>query len=253
MEGLAFTSDGTLYGASDENKTLVIINRNSAFSSPVGGILFNMGVPLEPLDLGMAATCDGELLVTSAIQQSLFRASLNNGRLEQIGNPGSLGAPITDIAIWGEHAYGLGQGQTRDANDNLVTSSPNLYRIDLETATATLIGPLGAAAGPYANAGLAFDETGQLWAITDRLENGNSGIRSEILRIDLATGAATKSADADRVGFESLAIAVPGGCGSRGEVPGDAVAIPSHSPGSLAWLLTLLLATGFWTLHSRQR
>lgn len=252
MEGLAFAPDGTLYGADDESKTLVTINTSSGFSTPVGGVLNNMGVPLQNKDFGMTFTCDGQLWVSSDIDQSLFTASLTTGRLSLVGTEGSLGQPITGLAAWGNQLYGLGEG-VRGEDGMFSVHAPNLYRINRDTGTAELIGSLGNAVLPYANAGLAFDETGQLWAITDRRANGLPAIPSEILSIDLATGTATKTADADRVGFESLAIAAPGGCGSRGDVPIDAVQIPVNRSWALGWLMIVLLASGFWTLHPRQR
>jgi len=253
MEGLALAPDGTLYGADDDSKTLVTVNTNSGFSLPVGNVRNNMGLPLaQPMDFGMTFTCDGELLVSSDTEQSLFRASLETGRLERIGAPGSLGAPITDIASRGQALYGIGQGLA--GQDGAFTrDAPNLYRIDRTSASATLIGSLGEAVLPYANAGLAFDSTGRLWAITDRRADGMPAINSEILEIDLETGAARKSADADRVGFESLAITTPGGClTGGGEVP-EPVEIPANSPLGLLMLALLMAIASGWTLIVRQR
>ncbi|HMB39933.1 MAG TPA: hypothetical protein VKO85_12720 [Wenzhouxiangellaceae bacterium] len=253
MEGLALAPDGTLYGADDQDKTLVTINVNSGFSSPVGDLRFNMGLPLaQPMDFGMTFTCAGELLVSSDTERSLFSASLETGRLQRIGQVGSLGAPITDLASWGGELYGIGQGLAGE--DGMFTSdAPNLYRIDRGTATAEFIGSLGLAVLPYANAGLAFDTEGNLWAITDRRANGVPDIRSEILRIDLETGLAQKAADAALVGFESLAIAPPGGCDTPdGTLAGPAM-IPASNPHGLAMMALLMLVTSWWTLHLRQR
>lgn len=253
MEGLALAPDGTLYGADDSTKTLVTVNVNSGFSQPVGNLRSNMGIPLaEPMDFGMTFTCSGELLVSSDTERSLFRASLETGRLDRIGQPGSLGAPITDLASWGDELYGIGQGLTGE-DGAFVQDAPNLYRIDRETATAEFIGSLGQAVLPYANAGLAFDDQGNLWAITDRRANGVPDIQSEVLKIDLGTGAAQKSADAELVGFESLAIAPPGGCDTRGGVAPGPVEIPANHPFGLAILAFLMLIASCWTLCLRQR
>lgn len=253
MEGLALAPDGTLYGADDSTKTLVTVNTNSGFSQPLGNLRSNMGIPLaEPMDFGMTFTCSGELLVSSDTERSLFLASLETGRLDRIGEPGSLGASITDLASWGGEVYGIGQGLAGEDGE-FVEDAPNLYRIDRDTATAEFIGSLGAAVLPYANAGLAFDAEGNLWAITDRRANFEPQIRSEILRIDLETGTAQKSADAELVGFESLAIAPPGGCGTRGGVGPGPVEIPANDPFGLMILVLLLLAASCWTLNLRQR
>jgi len=253
MEGLALDADGTLYGADDSTKTLVTVNINSGFSSPVGGLRNNMGMPLaQPMDFGMTFTCSGELLVSSDTERSLFSASLETGRLQRIGQVGSLGAPITDLASWGGELYGIGQGLAGE--DGLFTTdAPNLYRIDPVNATSEFIGSLGEAVLPYANAGLAFDEAGNLWAITDRRANGIPDIESEVLRIDLETGLAQKTADAALVGFESLAIAPPGGCDTpNGALPDPAI-IPASNPHGLAILALLMLVASWWTLHLRQR
>lgn len=253
MEGLALAPDGTLYGADDGTKTIVTVNINSGFSSPVGGLRSNMGIPLaQPMDFGMTFTCDGDLLVSSDAERSLFSVSLDTGRLTRIGQIGSLGVPITDLASWGDELYGIGQGLAGE-DGQFTTDAPNLYRIDPADATAELVGSLGQAVLPYANAGLAFDSTGDLWAITDRRANGIPDIASEILRIDLETGLAQKTADAALIGFESLAIAPPGGCDTPdGSMP-DAAVIPANSRHGLAIMALLMLMASMWTLYLRQR
>lgn len=246
VEGLALNEDGTLYGADDESKTLITVGTSSGLGLPIGNRRANFGLPIsEVLDLGMTFTCDGQLLVSSDQRESLFLADPTDGMLTRIGEEGSLGAPITDIAAWGDSVYGIGQG----IDGNGQSDSPFLYVIDVETATAEVVGPLGDAVAPYANAGLAFDANGQLWALTDRRDNGNPNLASEILQIDPATGTATKIADADVVGFESLAIAPPGGC-DRG--PLTPVIVPALSPAGLGILALLLLTVG-WTLLTPRR
>ncbi|NKI34980.1 hypothetical protein HFP89_07365 [Wenzhouxiangella sp. XN79A] len=246
MEGLALDAEGTLYGADDESKTLVTVSTESGLAVAIANQRANFGVPIaEVLDLGMTFTCDGELLVSSDQRETLFTADPTDGMLTRIGDEGGLGAPITDIAAWGEAVYGIGQGLDGSGNSD----SPFLYAIDAEAGTAEVIGPLGSAVAPYANAGLAFDADGVLWALTDRRDNGSPDLPSEILRIDLDTGAATKVADADVVGFESLAIAPPGGC-DRGAPP--AVVVPTLDRTGLGVLALLLLAIG-WTLLTQRR
>lgn len=253
MEGLALAPDGTLYGADDESKTIVTVNPNSGFSQPVGNLRNNMGIALaQPMDFGMTFTCSGELLVSSDTEQSLFRASLETGRLERIGEPGSLGAPITDIAGWGDTLYGIGQGLS-GADGEFAIDSPNLYRIDPTSATAELVGALGGAVLPYANAGLDFDDAGNLWAITDRRANGVPDIESEILQIDTETGQAEKYSDADLVGFESLAMAPPGGCDLPGQGGAEPAIIPSTSPAGLSLMVVLMMMMSWWAFQLRRR
>jgi sugar lactone lactonase YvrE len=251
LEGLALSPDGTLYGADDESKSLVTINTASGFSTPVGGVGSNMGVSLgQPMDFGMTFTCDGTLLVSSDVERSLFTASLETGRLTRLGEVGSLGAPITGIAAFGDAVYGIGQGITGTDGD-FASDAPNLYRIDPETAEAELVGSLGQAVLPYANAGLAFDPQGRLWALTDRRENGVPDLPSEVLSIDPNTGRATKTADADLVGFESLAISAPAGCDGRGGLIDEAPAIPTTSRFGQLLLALALFAVAAWTMTRR--
>ena len=234
IEGLAFDTDGTLFGAADEDNTLVRISTETGLASAVNNERNNFKVPVtEVLDSGLSFTCSGELLMVSDQRASLYRVSIDEVRINVIGQEGSLNAPITAIAVFGDDVFGIGQGL--DGNDRV--DSPNLYRIDIESGTTELIGPLGGAARPYANAGLAFDAEGTLWAVTDRLQGFNIDIPSEILRIDTETGTAEKVADADIVGFESLAIGPPAGC-DRGSSP---LIVPTLNPFGLM-LLTLLLA-----------
>ncbi|GAB4168612.1 MAG: hypothetical protein Kow0020_02050 [Wenzhouxiangellaceae bacterium] len=232
IEGLAITSDGRLLAADDESKTLVELNRNSGFGTPVGGSRNNMSVALMPMDLGMTYTCDERLLVSSDVERSLYEADPTTGRLTRIGEAGSLGAPITDLAAWGDRIFGISEGSAGGGDE------PNLYLVDPETATATLIGPLGAAVHPYANAGLAFDEQGVLWAVTDRRDAGQLDLPAQILRIDIDSGQATHVADAEVVGFESLAISAPGGCDLQGG--GSPIIVPAYNRTGLVILVLLL-------------
>ncbi|MEE4330469.1 MAG: hypothetical protein V2J10_06350, partial [Wenzhouxiangella sp.] len=57
LEGLAFDSEGDLFGADDDSKTLVRVSQTSGLGIPVGGQANrnNMSLPLsENLDFGMA-------------------------------------------------------------------------------------------------------------------------------------------------------------------------------------------------------
>ena len=240
IEGLAFSSDGTLYGASDEDNTLVLISTETGSASAINNQRTNIGIPLgEVLDFGLSFTCSGDLLMVSDRRSTLYRVDAiadpdNDLSVKRIGEEGQLNAPITAIAAWGDKLFGLGQGL--DANDQI--DSPNLYRINAETGGSELIGPLGAQASPYANAGLAFDEDGTLWAVTDRLVGADINMTSEILQIDPKTGTATKITEADIVGFESLAIGPPMGC-DRGTTP-EPAPIPTLNAFSLSLLVLLL-------------
>jgi hypothetical protein len=138
-------------------------------------------------DFGMTFACDGNLYATALAKlpdaRSLFRVSLT-GQATRIGAEGSLNpVTISALAAWGNpvQLYGLGNG----ADGNGDTDTPNLYRIDVATGTAALVGPLGAAAGPYLQGGLSFDDAGQLWAVT---EGALFGWPSQVMKIDKNTG-----------------------------------------------------------------
>ena len=240
VEGLAIHPDGTLYGVDDESKTTLRVSRVTGFAQPLGGPtnLHNMGVSLDSnLDFGMSIDCSGQGFVVSDMTQSLFTVDLMTGALSLVGSQGSLGAPITDIAIRGSRAYGIGVGTAGGG----LPAAPNLYAVDLESATASLIGPLGSQVAQYNNAGLAFDADGQLWAITDRRAVAGADFPSEILRIDTDTGQAEKVADT-LVGLESLAITVPTGCTPEETNGGnESVPIPTLNPVAMVLLMGLLL------------
>lgn len=258
VEGLAFLPDGRLLGADDHTNTLILIGLNSGSGIPFGSPAQdnNMGLPAGVHDFGMTFTCEGELLVSSDsldLGQNLYRANLETGALSLVGD---LGAPIVDLAAIGQQIFGIGRGIHADGS----SYAPNLYLIDPDVPSATLIGPLGSAAGPYNKAGLAADEDGSLWAITDRRSAANHDVSqaSEILRIDPETGAATLVAAAFTdeggealVGIESLAITTPLSCdveSGSGQEPGTADevhSVPVFSDATrLVLILLLLLVAG---------
>ncbi len=255
LEALAFAPDGTLYGADDESKTLVRVSQVSGMGVPVGGVAnrHNMRLSLQqPMDFGMTFDCDGNAFVVSDIQQSLYSADMDSGRLTLIGEAGSLGAPITDIASIGDQAFGI----TTGGGGNGASGERSLYTIDLDNATADLIGPLGPEVSPYNNAGLAFDEDGVLWAITDRRAVSDGDFPSEILRIDPHTGQAEKVAET-LVGVESVAIFPNANCQTLGE-PGpidpeddSTVPVPTLSMPALLALMTLMLGLACFSLRRR--
>jgi hypothetical protein len=132
------------------------------------------------------------------------------GNSEAIGALGALGVEISAIAAIGSNPtllYGI-------QNGNVAT--PKLYSIDVTTGFATPIGEegLGNEVGEFNQAGLTFDSDGTLWAITDRrgINGSLEGLRSQIFRINVVTGAATLVSSTSEVGFESLAIGPPTAC-----------------------------------------
>jgi len=240
-EGLAFAPDGTLWGIDDNSRTLFPINQISGAVSYLDEILFS-GFPIGGgNDFGMTFTCDNSLYVTSEIRRTLYKLDFQ-GNAETIGSLGALNANISAIAAIGNptRLYGLGNGDV---------ASPSLYSINVNTGIAAIIGPLGTV-GEYdeSGMGLAFDSEGVLWAITDRSQGSQS---SQILRIDVDTGAATEvSTTLNEIGFESLAIAPPTDCVDRNAVdryPG----IPTLDPVGRLLAVILLMFTGMTILRRR--
>lgn len=240
LEALAINNDDQLFGVDDDSKTLVRVSMVTGVASAIGGTTSNLGLPLgTSLDFGMAFACDNEAYVVSDVEQSLFTANTTTGALTRVGAAGSLSAPITDIAIQGYDAYGIGVGLDSDGN----TAAPNLYRVDLVRGTSTLIGPLGPDAGPYNNAGLSFDKQGQLWAITDRRQVGGQDMASQILKIDTATGEASLIG-MSIVGLESLAIESRNFCPQSSPVNIKGVPVPTLNAWAVGFLVLVLMCMG---------
>lgn len=247
LEGLAFGSEGDLFGADDDTKTLIKVSQTTGLAIPVGGQTNrnNMDLPLsENLDFGMALDCENQAWVVSSAQQSLFKADLESGELALVAEAGSLGAPISDIAFLGDQVFGIGVGLNADRT----AAAPNLYAIDPTSAQATLIGPLGDAAQPYFNAGLDFDENGALWAVTDRRAVPGGDFPSAILRIDPISAEAELVAETV-VGLESLAIGPTAACDLRGTIITRPV--PLLSIEALLALVLALLTVGVVQVRSR--
>lgn len=211
IEGLAFSPNGTLYGVDDDTLQLFPIDTQTAAIVNDGDVSIS-GLPSGGSnDFGMTFACDGSLYITSVAEQSLYRMSLE-GKAELIG---SLGYNISAVAAYGNptRLYGLGNGLDK----NREIDSPSLFEIDPETGAATEIGPLGMGSqvGDYTEGGLSFDENGQLWAITDRAQLLTS-FPSQVMKVDITTGAASEVKNTRERGFESLAVSVPQGCATSG-------------------------------------
>lgn len=250
-EGLAITSDGTLWGVDDGSRTLFPINKEAGFVDlPKEVPLINFPPQPEILgghDFGMTSSCGDTLYVVSVQTQTLHMLKLD-GTSEVVGASGALGANISAISAYGNptQLYGLGNGTFKDGS----IDSPKLFKIDLESGVAVAIGSLGDAVSDYDQAGLAFDEKGTLWAITDRRvinDNEAANLPSEILQIDIVTGLATVMWTTQEIGFESLAIASPDICditvADGDETETQIPAIPTLGPkGQLATILILMFA-----------
>lgn len=247
-EGLAFAPDGVLWGIDDRSLTLFPVDPTS------GSINFSDEIPLIGIlaggsnDFGMTFSCDSTLYITSVIANTLYRLDSSDGTSEVVG---SLGANISAIAAIGHptRLYGLGNGQFENGDPD----SPNLYTIDTTTGVASLIGPLGDSVGDYNQGGLAFDSTGGLWAITDRriVDGSIANLASQILSIDVSSGAATVVSSTSEVGFESLAISAPTECLALTRSGESDPRIPTLSLEGRLLAIFVLLLTGFGILRKR--
>ena len=242
VEGLAFDSNGTLWGIDDgflaTYPTMFPIDTSSGAGNFLNFISFNSLPSGGVNDFGMTFTCDNTLYVTSVTNHTLYELDFE-GNTQIVGSAGALNAKISAIAAIGNptRLYGLGNGD----------ESPSLYSIDVNTGVATVIGSLGAV-GEYTEGGLAFDSEGVLWAITDRSQGSQS---SQILRIDVDTGAATVVSNTlNEIGFESLAIAPPTDCLVR-NVDEGYPRIPTLGPVGRLLAVILLMFTGMTILRRR--
>lgn len=262
LEALAFSGQGQLFGADDESKTLVRVGTVTGLASSVTPSSGNMGVTLVPaLDFGMTFTCDDQLLVSSATEQSLFTADTAQGKLTRLGAAGALGVALADLAASADAIYAIDMGETSAGP----TPEPALYRVSLDPVAVERIGNLGPAVLPYRSAGLAFDSQGQLWAVTNRRDINAQDFRSQVLRINIETGTAEAVAETQvaaddavvdgqaLVGLESLAIAPTSAClasqapdpvyvggGASSLIDRDPLAVPALSPSMLLLLILLL-------------
>ncbi len=250
VEGLAFDRDGVLWGVDDQSLSLFPVSIGN------GTVALDQVTPLRGLqslsgnDFGMTFSCSGDLFVSSVADRALYSVG-SNGVATRIG---SLNANISALAAYGNptRLYGLGNGLQ---GDNGSPDNRSLFEIDPVTAATTLVFVVGNQASDYYEAGLSFDDSGRLWAITDRTGQGQS-LPSEILELNLETRQARLQSVTQQSGFESLAVAPPAGCevvtfptrlGRGGGYP----AIPSLDAfGKLATFLVLLIA-GFVGLRPR--
>ena len=207
VEGLAFAPDGTLYGIDDASMTLFPINPNT------GNVQTSEEVSISGLprgggnDFGMTFACDDKLYVTSIVEGALYEMGLN-GDTDLVAN---LPVKISALAAYGDpvRLFGLGNG----LDGNLQQDTPFLYEINIGDGSLTEITALVPTAGLYSEGGLAFDDSGQLWVITDRRALDQV---SQVMKVDTETGAVSGVKNLSESGFESLAITVPRGCTAGG-------------------------------------
>jgi hypothetical protein len=235
IEGLAIAADGRLLGIDDATKTLLSINTATAAISIPGGARANTGLPTgigQPLDPGISFACDGRLLLSST-RGKLYELNQNTGAATAIGGNGiTMVENITDIAVRGMQAYGLGY--------------TGLYKINANNGTSTLVGAYGSGVSFSEGGGMAFDQAGNLWAIADRSVSSSA---SQIFRIDINTGKATAAGSTNIRGIESLAISVSD-C-SPAAMGVASIPVSALAPRNLGLGLLLLAGLGLWQLRRR--
>jgi len=215
VEGLAFASDGILWGLDESSMTLFPLNPETGLVQSEKEVFLSNdpahsdeALPTQGNDFGMTFTCDGSLYFTSVAKGALYRLELDGG-YRRIGSDDSLGSNIGALAAWGDTLYGLGNG----LDGSLNRDEPAIFEIDTATGVATKRFDLPNEVDPYAEGGLSFDDDGNLWAITDRRDNFGAAQPSQILKIDVDAGTVTEyDSNTSESGFESLAVTVPRGC-----------------------------------------
>lgn len=254
VEGLAFDANGTLWGVDEQSLSLFPVSTANGTVNPaevqsITGLNATSGN-----DFGMTFACDGSLYLSTVADGTLYRLGLD-GAATPIG---TLSENISALAAYGNpvRLVGLSNGLQSDGGP---ADSRSLYDIDPASGALTLIGAVGPAVSDYAQAGLSFDADGNLWALTDRRIQGQD-LGSEVLSIDLSNGLASVAATTGETGFESLAVAPPGGCTVTPPPPqfpptarpkSRVDGIPTlDAYGKLAAILALML-TGFLVLRQR--
>lgn len=243
VEGLALSPSGVLYGIVDSTKTLITIDKQTGRGSLIGSSPGNTGLTgqgvgqFDALDFGLAFTCDGRLWASSDTTGKLWQLDPASGRATYVGH---LGAQITGLGANADGLFGLGsQGHE------------GVYRVNVTTGAATRFGGLSPNL-TFADGGLDFDAEGNLWAILDyRPPDDNRP--SDIVRIDLVTGAATFVATT-LPEMEGLAISPIAACrGPGGGSSSPYLAVPSGGLAARVLLAVAVVLGGLAALAASRR
>jgi hypothetical protein len=242
VEGLALSPDGVMYGIVDSTKTLITIDKQSGRGTAVGQGTGNTGLTgqgvgqFDALDFGLAFTCDGRLWASSDTTSNLWQIDPASGRATAVGK---LGAQITGLGANANGLFGLG-----------AQGDEGVYRVNTATGSATKIGGL-AANLIFADGGLDFDASGQLWAILDyRPPEDNRP--SDIVRVDLGTGLAT-FVSTTLPEMEGLAITPIAACRGPGPVAAEHSPVPATGFASRVLLAMALVLVGALALALPRR
>ena len=248
LKGLAFNPNQSLYAISDSlsQKPLVTLNTATGAATFVAPLNVGSGSgQFNSHDFGATFTCTGQLWVSSAATNRLWKVDASRGTTEQIGT--GTGATITGLVARGETVYGAGG-----------RGNNNFYKINATTGVAELVGSLGIPNSTWIHSvSMSFDGQGALWAVINYVPpapgSNTSAEWADLARINRTTGAAmilgpiTGSERLRYVGVHGLAAASAPCPTSPGGGPAAPVTLPVGNPWSL-----LLLGLGVLGLASRR-
>ena len=186
LKGLSFNPNRTLHAISDSlsQKPLVTLNTTTGAANFIAPLNVGSGTgQFNSHDFGATFTCSGQMWVSSATTQRLWKVDAARGLTEQVGS--GTGAQVTGLVARGETLYAAGG-----------RGNNTFYRINTTTGVAEAIGPFGIPDSTWiSSVSMSFDENGALWAVINYVPPapGNSTVAdwADLARINRNTGAVT--------------------------------------------------------------
>ncbi|MEO8670336.1 MAG: hypothetical protein ABI411_03410 [Tahibacter sp.] len=179
IEGMAYAPDGTLYGISDNLKSLVRINPTTGAATMVGGLGLSGTGQFNNLDPGFAITADGRMWLSSALVGKFWQINPSTGAATLVG---TLNGKISGLAARGNDLFGAGS-----------QGDEGLYRIDTASGATQLIARFNATIPYAASISIAFDEDKKLWAAINYIPTQHDSdpipTWSDLAQVDADSGA----------------------------------------------------------------
>jgi hypothetical protein len=251
ISGLTFGTDQKLYAIGLPLKAsqplLVTLNPASGAASVVSTISGLAGTPAAA-SLSLSFSCDGRLWMASSENNNFWQVTPASGQANLVG---SLGVKLTSLAAKGSALYGFGG-----------SGNANLYSIDVNTATASPIGPYGIAVPNPVDG--AFDTSGTMWSLLRNYNDlNNSPLPTQlntVAQIDPAKGAMTplgtiaepKTNPLYKTTLRGLAIAAPV-CVNDPPPSASTSGAPMLLPIGLGAFIASMFATGLFALRRPRR